>query len=290
MHRLSVITGLALATFGAMLLENRPATPLQQHLRAEQHRLERHFDSVITALTARDVSYLSAEQRMSRTRLIAWLRDYRDGAAFPLNDGVSPQSVPIFRDSRGVLCAMAYLIQRSRAEAIVDDVATARNTATIYELADDPRLISWLDGAGLTVDEAARIQPTYGAPGDRNRVDADYALVSLALSGSAIATFGFNMVSPSPASGLLGFLAGGVALANGIFGALGQSDSDGTQKLAAANSAIGVASIAMAFRGILASKKPSAPAATGKLDRISFAPTVSLLGKPQLGFALSARF
>jgi hypothetical protein len=120
-------------------------------------------------------------------------------------------------------------------------------------------------------------------------VSTAYALTSLAVSGSAIAALAVNVVSPSRTSGLLGFLAGGAALVTGTL-ALGGTDHEGIRKVAVANGAIGVASIAIAFRGILAPRKPSAPPITGKLDRISVAPAISLLGKPRLGFALSAQF
>ena len=69
--------------------------------------------------------------------------------------------MPFFRDGQGALCAMAYLIERSGRRDLVDRVALTRNNAFIAELANDPELRVWLDSVGLTVTEAARIQPTY---------------------------------------------------------------------------------------------------------------------------------
>jgi hypothetical protein len=56
---------------------------------------------------------------------------------------------------------MAYLIDRSGRRDLVDRVAATRNNAFIAELADDSALRAWLDSVGLSVTEAARIQPSY---------------------------------------------------------------------------------------------------------------------------------
>ena len=69
--------------------------------------------------------------------------------------------MPFFRDGYGALCAMAYLIERSGRRDLADRVALTRNNAFIAELANDPELRVWLDSVGLSVTEAARIQPTY---------------------------------------------------------------------------------------------------------------------------------
>ena len=129
----------------------------------EVARLRAHFDSVDAELRDASPAGLTAVQRSNRARLIGWLRQYRDAGVFPRNDRFEAPT-PIFRDARGTLCAMAYLIERSGRGDLVDRVAATRNYAFIPDLADDPALVRWLDSAGLSVAEAARIQPSY--PGD----------------------------------------------------------------------------------------------------------------------------
>lgn len=268
---------------------SRLANPLDVHIRDEVRRLQAHFDSVDEELRARGTSHLTPAQRISRTQLTEWLRDYRRAATFPLNDGVSAGAVPIFRDSRGVLCAMAYLIHRSGRTDLVDDISAQRNTAYVAELADDARLIAWLDSTGLTVAEAGRIQPEYGSTRESG-VDADYAIVSLALSGGALATAGVNAVSPSRMSGVFGMIAGGIALMNGVI--LLEQPRD-TRRLAAMNTAIGVVSMGVALRGIFA-PRPSSRSAARSGARFAGATLVPVaitsLGRPQLGVALHPRF
>ncbi|HEX2778311.1 MAG TPA: hypothetical protein VHM30_02360, partial [Gemmatimonadaceae bacterium] len=210
MHRSSVLVvvltsafiGVAAARGGGGRHE---VTPLERHRAAEQSRLRSHFDSVDVELRAREVSALSEAQRARRETLIAWLRDYRDAGRFPENDRLS-FAAPFFRDSRGVLCAMGYLIDRSGRGDIVDDVARSRNNAYIRELADDQRLVAWLDSTGLTVAEAARIQPQYGPPPPsepsgttKDKVGSGYELASGMFIAGSVVTSAASLLAPSRA-------------------------------------------------------------------------------------------
>lgn len=175
---------------------------------SERIRLRAHFDSVLVELGARDVSRLTSEQRASRARLTAWLVEYRDAGEFPLNDLGTAGPVPIFRDSRGVLCAMAYLIDRSGREDLVDAVAATRNTATIAELVDDARLVAWLDSAGLSPWEAARIQPTYRLRGMGERHSN-----TILLAGASFFSVNTSTSAETRGGGIFGVIAGGVTIA-----------------------------------------------------------------------------
>src|SRR6476646_2759222 len=158
--RVASVVGIV-GVIGAASARERPVASGDLRLRKEVHRLRAHFDSVDTELRARNVAGLTATQRRHRATLIGWLREYRNAGVFPINDKFAGKQVPFFRDSRGTLCAMAYLIGRSGRGDIVDKVARTRNNAFIHDLADDTALIQWLSDNGLTVDEAARIQPSY---------------------------------------------------------------------------------------------------------------------------------
>jgi hypothetical protein len=127
----------------------------------EVARLRAHFDSVNVELREARTVHLASSQRRARVTLIGWLREYRESGRFPRNDRFSDRAMPFFRDSDGVLCAMAYLIERAGRRDLVDRIALTRNNAFIAELAEDPELRAWLDSVGLSVAEAGRIQPTY---------------------------------------------------------------------------------------------------------------------------------
>jgi hypothetical protein len=153
-----MLTGTLALAPGVRALPTGPE-PLARRL--EVARLRAHFDSVDVELRDAKPFRFTASQRSARATLIGWLREYRDAGNFPRNDRFPDRAMPFFRDSHGALCAMAYLIQRSGRRDLVDRVALTRNNAFIAELADDPDLRVWLDSVGLSVAEAARIQPTY---------------------------------------------------------------------------------------------------------------------------------
>jgi hypothetical protein len=170
--------------------------------RREGSRLRAHFDSVLSELRARDVSNLDRAQRTARAALVRALARYRDAGVYPHNHDFPGERVPYFRDEHGTLCAMAYLVASTGRDDIVDAIATRRNNAYIHELAADPRLSVWLDSVGLTVREAARIQPAYQdrPPGPVARLEdplpARYVVASLALGVPALTTTVLNWHAP----------------------------------------------------------------------------------------------
>jgi hypothetical protein len=56
---------------------------------------------------------------------------------------------------------MAHLVEHTGATAFAQRIAATQNNAFIREIEADPELIAWLEGAGLSAAEAARIQPAY---------------------------------------------------------------------------------------------------------------------------------
>ncbi len=131
-------------------------------LGSEADRLRRHFDAARAYLAERDLSTLTDAQRARRAARLADLEAYVARGVFPKNTDFEAQRAPYFVDDEGTRCAMAHLLETSGEPALVERVANSANNAYVYELAEDPELAAWLDHNGLTVDEAAMIQPTYG--------------------------------------------------------------------------------------------------------------------------------
>ena len=264
--------------------------------RLEVARLRAHFDSVDVELRHPDTLPLTPAQRTSRSTLIGWLRDYREAGTFPRNDRFPKQAMPFFRDSRGVLCAMAYLIERSGRRDLVDRVAVTRNNAFIPELAGDRELHAWLDSVGLSVAEAARIQPSYGpfpAVPEDQAVSANYALTSILVSGSSLTTLGLNLITPSKSTGWAGVIAGSAGI---IAGAVNLDGNDGTDKVAAANMIAGGGALAVGLYRLL-SPRPARPVdglssrPPSSNARIAISPMViPTSDSPRLGLALQTSF
>jgi hypothetical protein len=251
MHRSVVILSLGLTSavlFGA----SGSQTELSPRA-AEAVRLQRHFDSVDVELKSRNVSGLGQAQLARRAQLVGWLREYRDAATFPTNDRFA-NPTPFFRDKDGVLCAMAYLIDRSGRSDIVNKVAATRNNAYIRELADDPALIAWLDTWGLSVAEAARIQPSYNGdpdvifPIDDDHIDDADAIAAIGLNSLSLASAAINVVKPSYFSGFLGVVAGTASI---IAGANWLGENEGTERVGSVTIGVGAVALGAGIYGLL---------------------------------------
>ncbi|MDI3282579.1 hypothetical protein [Polyangium sp. 15x6] len=127
----------------------------------EKARLVAHFRTVLAELRARDTSHLSTEQRAARAGLIVELQRYARTGRFPRNLDFPVIRMPYFVDAFGTRCAMAHLIESTGDTDLVARVARTANNAFIREIEGDAALRAWLDRAGLTASEAARIQPSY---------------------------------------------------------------------------------------------------------------------------------
>jgi len=127
----------------------------------EQARVRAHLDSAERELRGAPVTGLTAPQRAARAIALDRLHEYWVRGVFPQNTDFPDERVPYFIDRYGTRCAMAYLIEQSGQGEFVARVAATRNNARIRELRSDPQLVTWLDDNGLTVADAARIQPEY---------------------------------------------------------------------------------------------------------------------------------
>lgn len=256
--RASVVTAAAICGSIATLLltstrDARSREDAEVH-RAEATRLRAHFDSVLAELNARDVADLLPRQRLARAELLQALARYRDGGVFPHNHDFAGTAVPYFRDEHGTLCAMAYLVATTGRHDIVDAVAAHRNNAYIPELATDMQLGAWLDSVGLTVAEAARIQPTYGGPPPPVIADREsarrYVLPSVAVGATAAVSAAVNWSARPEQKGdralLIGALSG---LASTFLGAavLGTDDAD-LQAMGVFDVTVGVAAVTAAVQ------------------------------------------
>jgi hypothetical protein len=137
----------------------------------EAPRIQRHLRGAEMLLLARDVSGLPAAARASRARLIGALRTYCERGQFPRNHDFVGRRVPYFVDVHGTPCAVAYLMLSTGDADLVAHIASLWNNARIHELAGVPELVAWLGRNGLSIDEAARIQPAYGYERSHERDD-----------------------------------------------------------------------------------------------------------------------
>lgn len=207
----------------ALVLAARSPVPWSSRGAAETARIRARLAIVEGNLRAKDVSGLSPSARAARSRNLDVLHEYWVRGVFPKNTSVPGARVPIFVDRYGTRCAMAYLIERSGRGDLVARVAATNNTARIRDLKSDPELVAWLRANGLSVGEAALIQPSYdgwglGPPPDATAASAGYKTTTGVAVGASVVTLALNAartgVSPT-VSGALGIASGAMGLAAG---------------------------------------------------------------------------
>jgi hypothetical protein len=216
--------------------------------KAEQWRIQEQIERVERDLRDADVSQLSPAQQAARARNLDRLHTYHLQGVFPINDRFHHMRVPFFRDSRGTLCAMAYLIEQSGNGDFVDAVARTQNTAYIEELKENPTLQAWLHENGLSVLDAARIQPTYNFEDDKTAYTSDWSInstvVMTGVSGSSLFLNRRHVGGNKGRNrGLFGIIAGGLTLVLGITH-LGDKNSD-NQGMAIWNTVLGAATLGL---------------------------------------------
>ncbi|MFK7784655.1 MAG: hypothetical protein AB8B56_06060, partial [Crocinitomicaceae bacterium] len=137
-------------------------------------------------------------------------------AEFPSNYDYPDQRKPCFRDKNDQICAVGYLVQQTGNEDLVKGIEATENYATIYEMTNS-KLADWVDQSGLTLEECAMIQPTYGAPitSDPDYIPPAYAISSSAISGIGLST---SLISLSnlKTSQKNGWIAPTIGMASGI--------------------------------------------------------------------------
>lgn len=149
-----------------------------------RRQLQRHFDTVVALLllnssqsielaldrleAQQNETWSSAERREWRERLLASRRtqivrllEYRNRGLFPQNEGHSASPLPIFVDHHDTACAVGHLMRLSGRERDVAGIRQEDNLVYVPDLTSGP-VIAWTVTSGLTLEEAALIQPAYG--------------------------------------------------------------------------------------------------------------------------------
>lgn len=129
--------------------------------RIERFRVRNHLRIVEKELRQKNVAHLSSELRQARSKNIAYLHVYWTQGLFPINTDFLDRRVPYFKDGSNTPCAMAYLIEQSGHQDIVNAVVDSNNHVYVNDIQNGP-VIDWIRASGLTKAEAARVQPTYG--------------------------------------------------------------------------------------------------------------------------------
>jgi len=138
--------------------------------------IQEHLQQVENELRAAPMPGLTATQVAARVDNIEALARYRERGLFPHNHvhasprqrpvevvgayGGSEGAIPVFVDDHGTHCAVGYLMRESGAAYLASQISAQDNLAYVHEI-EAEGLGEWTRQSGLTVDELARIQPSY---------------------------------------------------------------------------------------------------------------------------------
>jgi hypothetical protein len=173
----------------------------------ERLRIQTHLQYVAQLLKDRTVSQRSPELKARRSKIIHLLEDYANTGIFPRNYDYTDRRVPCFIDKDGRICAVGYLVEQTAGRPVAEVINSKHKYDELLAM-NDPAVDNWIASSGLTKEEAAMIQPTYGSPSGNtgNHITKEYGLttaitcgVNLSLNtinGMQIANPGHNRVVP----------------------------------------------------------------------------------------------
>lgn len=268
-HAVALTLAAATVTLGADGPRNAPrasvaptASVVALEPADEVARVRAHLRRVERELQRADVSHLTGGQRAARAEHLDRLRAYAAAGTFPHNHDVPGRRVPVFVDEHGTHCAVGHLMALSGERELVRRISSAHNLARVPELADVPGVAEWLEDAGLSVEEAARIQPAYGpiiVPEDDDRRAYETAtLVGAGLGGASIA---WSLLADRRLEGSVwpGVIGVGLGAAQMGLGAVGvaldgdpfEGDPEIGDRFIATNFAVGALTAALGIRVLI---------------------------------------
>jgi hypothetical protein len=128
----------------------------------ENKRLQTHLKYVEKLLRRKDISSLTKEQKENRLKMLDLLHEYWTAGVFPKNYDYPDQRMPCFIDKDGNICAVGYLIEQTAGRQTAEEI----NSKFKYEYLlamNDQTVDRWIQSSGLTKEECAMVQPTYGS-------------------------------------------------------------------------------------------------------------------------------
>lgn len=195
------------------IMMNVPSPSAPEHRRVRDH-LTRALHSVRSASPIA----LSDRQRARRRAALRALGRYIVAGRYPVNR-VAPSPTPVFVDEGGARCAVAALLESTGHHALVGRIARDHNLARIDDLRDDHELVAWLADHGLTLAEAARIQPMYAAHTEAHW-QPTVSIVASVSGGAATDSGAQFALSPGVRVGVRRVITGSTDHGNSVYGSL----------------------------------------------------------------------
>ncbi len=138
----------------------------------EQQLIQLHLQETEKLLRSRKPVGLSPLQMQNRMKNLDVLHEYWQVGLFPINSNHENRQ-PYFIDDHNTYCAVGYLMKMSGADAMAKAIHHTQNFNYLVDI-HYPDLMNWVAHSGLTLDELALIQPSYGGEWPTTLVEMHY--------------------------------------------------------------------------------------------------------------------
>lgn len=156
----------------------------------EHERIQTHLSYTEQLLRAAETTNLIHNQQANRTFILDILHQYWTAGVFPTNRDYPDERRPCFIDADGNICAVGYLIEQTKGRQLAEDINAKHQYDFLLDM-NEAAIEAWADEYGLTLEECAMIQPTYGAPPPDQtsyaEIQTGYGISSGLLGGTNIA-------------------------------------------------------------------------------------------------------
>jgi hypothetical protein len=164
----------------------------------EDLRIKTHLEYVEILLRQKEVSNLTPEEQEKRKNILDLLHVYWTTGIFPRNYDHIDKRVPYFIDKDGKICAVGYLVEQTADRQSAEKINDIHKYDKLLAM-NDHTLESWIRTSGLTKEECAMIQPTYGPPPtyNYNYFSPQYGIASSVLGGVNLSLNTINAIQIS---------------------------------------------------------------------------------------------
>ncbi|MEO8171569.1 MAG: hypothetical protein ABI581_00745 [Sediminibacterium sp.] len=184
-------------------------------------RIRTHLEYAENLLRNREVSSLPAELKVKRNHLLNLLHNYWTNGVFPKNYDYADQRKPCFIDKDGTICAVGYLVEQTTSRKVAENINNKHKYDEVL-LMNDQTVDNWILTSGLSKEECAIIQPTYGPliVATNNHITPSYGISSSVIGGLNLSLNTVNLIQISKGTTnktipIIGLIAGAGQVAFG---------------------------------------------------------------------------
>ncbi|MES2850317.1 MAG: hypothetical protein V4685_14760 [Bacteroidota bacterium] len=236
-------------------------------------RIATHLEYAENMLRQKETAHLSVALKEKRNHLLDLLHQYRVKGLFPQNLDHPEERKPCFIDKDGRICAVGYLVEQTASREVAESINEKYKYEELLAM-NDKTLDDWVEASGLTKEECAMIQPTYGWPTppaeNYSKISTSYGISSSVVGGIGLSLNAINAIQLLKGTGggkaipVAGLIVGAGQVVLGIANmpkeqtnALGVKYTNGSQQtLSMINIGLGATSMALSAWNLIANRKP----------------------------------